>query len=278
MSNVWFITGAARGIGADTARAAHDAGDRVVATGRNASHVVEALGRSDRLLILELDVTRPDDAVSAASAAIARFGRIDVLLNNAGYALLGALEECSAEEVETEFQTNVFGLLHVTRAVLPAMRAARRGHIINLSSLSGIRGDAGASAYCASKFAVEGISESLSKEVGPLGIKVTVVEPGYFRTDFLDPKSVRFSAAIIDDYDATAGATRRGVAAVNGLQANDPKKLAAVLVKLSREANPPFRFASSADAVEVAEVKMLQWRAELEQWRPLSESTGFDPS
>jgi NAD(P)-dependent dehydrogenase (short-subunit alcohol dehydrogenase family) len=272
MSKVWMITGASRGIGAEIARAALAAGDKVVATGRNPGSVAEALGSSDRLLALGLDVTMEEQAREAARAAIDKFGCIDVLVNNAGYALLGALEECSAEEVEAQFRTNVFGLLHVTRAVLPAMRARRSGHIFNISSLAGFHGDPGASSYCGTKFAVEGLSESLAREVAPLGIHVTIVEPGYFRTDFLSGASVNHAARTIDDYDQTAGKARRATAEVDGKQANDPKKLAQAFVTLANAEKPPLRFTAGADAVELLEKNLARKKLQLDQWRALSSS------
>ncbi|RJG03195.1 oxidoreductase [Noviherbaspirillum sedimenti] len=276
MSKVWLITGASRGIGAEIARAALAAGDRVVATGRNPQSVEEALGASDRLLAIGLDVTIVRQADEAVKAAIDKFGRIDVLVNNAGYALLGALEECSAEEVEAQFRTNVFGLLHVTRAVLPILRAQRSGHIFNISSLAGFYGDPGASSYCGTKFAVEGLSESLSREVAPLGIHVTIVEPGYFRTDFLSGASVNHAARVISDYDETAGKARRATAEVDGKQANDPKKLAQAFVTLTNAEKPPLRFTAGADAVELLEKSLSRKKLQLDQWRELSISFAHD--
>ncbi|HBH67946.1 MAG TPA: short-chain dehydrogenase/reductase, partial [Erwinia persicina] len=224
MSKVWFITGATRGIGADIAKAALAAGDKVVATGRQKESVTRALGSSEHLLALSLDVTDEQQAQATVQAAISHFKQIDIVVNNAGFAVLGALEETTNAEVRRQFDTNVFGLLNVTRAVLPVMRARKSGHIFNLSSLAGFYGDAGVSSYCGTKFAVEGISESLAKEVASLGIHVTIVEPGYFRTEFLTENSVVYTDNIIAAYDATSGETRRATRAVDGKQANDPKK------------------------------------------------------
>lgn len=187
---VWLITGASRGIGARIAEAALAQGDAVVATSRSAASVEQRLGAHDALLPLALDVTDETQARHAVGAALDRFGRIDVLVNNAGYGLLGAVEEATADEVLRLYDTNVFGLLHATRAVLPAMRARRAGHVINISSLGGVQSAAGFGLYCSTKFAVEGITEALHAELAPLGIHATVVEPGYFRTEFLDSASL----------------------------------------------------------------------------------------
>src|SRR3979490_746792 len=202
---VWFITGASRGFGALIAEAALKAGDAVVATARDPNTVTARLGTHERLLATRLDVTREDEAQGAVGQAVKRFGRIDILVNNAGYGLLGAVEEASAEETQRLFGTNVFGLLAVTRAVLPHMRRQRAGHIINLSSVGGYAGFPGWGVYGATKFAVEGISEALAGEGAALGIKGTGVAPGFFRTDFLDDSSLSRTAREIDDYRETVG-------------------------------------------------------------------------
>jgi NAD(P)-dependent dehydrogenase (short-subunit alcohol dehydrogenase family) len=209
-------------------------------------------------------------------AALKKFGRIDVLVNNAGYGLAGALEECSAEETLAQYQTNVFGLLEVTRAVLPTMRAQASGHIINISSVGGFHADPGVSAYCGTKFAVEGLSEALAGELAPLGIRVMIVEPGYFRTELLSENAIRFSAREIEDYAATAGAVRKGLAAMHGKQAGDPRKLALALVRLVNDSNPPLRFLAGADAVQMKEQQLETARTDLEQWRQLSVSLAYD--
>jgi NAD(P)-dependent dehydrogenase (short-subunit alcohol dehydrogenase family) len=276
MHKVWFITGASRGLGTEIARAALEAGDDVVATARDSTSIEKALGVSEHLAAVSLDVTKHGAPEEAVRAAIARFGHIDVLVNNAGYGLMGALEECTEEEVKRQFDTNFVGLLAVLRATLPILRAQRSGHIFNLSSVAGFRGDAGASSYCASKFAVEGLSESLAGEMAPLGIKVTIVEPGYFRTDFLSAGSSRFASRTIDDYDSTAGQVRRAMKQYDGKQANDPRKLARALVTLSNSPQPPLRFTAGADAVQWFEENLSLKRAELERWRSLSASLAFD--
>ena len=224
----WFITGASRGFGGLIMEAAL-ATDAVVATARDPSSIAD----HPRLLKLPLDVTNEVQARDAAAKAIETFGRIDVLVNNAGYGLLGAIEEASAIEVERVFATNVFGLLNVTRAVLPYMRSQRSGHIINMSSIGGYASSHGWGIYCATKFAVEGISEALSIELAPLGIHATVVEPGYFRTDFLSAQSLSSTAVRLDDYADTVGEMRTFAAAVNHQQPGDPQRLAQAIVQLA---------------------------------------------
>src|ERR1700750_1273207 len=229
---VWFITGASRGFGALIAREALAAGDAVVATARDPATVTKRLGAHERLLAARLDVANEAEAHEAVGQAVKTFGRIDVLVNNAGYGLLGAIEEASGVETERLFGTNVFGLLAVTRAVLPHMRRQRSGHIINLSSVGGYTGYPGWGVYGATKFAVEGISEALAGEVAPLGIKATVVEPGFFRTNFLDESSLSRTAQQIDDYRDSVGKTRAHAADANGGQRGDPRKLAQAFIQL----------------------------------------------
>jgi NAD(P)-dependent dehydrogenase (short-subunit alcohol dehydrogenase family) len=271
----WFITGASRGMGAEFAKAALESGDSVVATSRSVESVTKALGSSERLLPFTLDVTRPGDAERAVEAAVARFGRIDVLVNNAGYGLCGALEECSVEEMLAQYQTNVFGLINVVRAALPVLRKQRAGHIVNISSVGGFHADAGISAYCGTKFAVEGLSEALAKEVAPLGIRVTIVEPGYFRTELLAPGALQYAATEIEDYSETAGAVRRSVHTMHGKQAGDPRKLAQALLRIVNSSNPPLRFLAGSDAVEMFEKKLEGARTDLDDWRELSVSLRY---
>jgi len=276
MSKTWFITGATRGLGAEIAAAALKAGDRVVATGRQRAAVSDRLGPdSDRLLSLSLDVGDAAQAQTAVAAAVERFGAIDVLVNNAGYGHIGFFEESSPVDIEAQFATNVFGLFNVTRAALPAMRAARRGHVFNLSSTAGIRGIAAGSLYCATKFAVEGFSESLAQELAPFGIHVTLIEPGPFRTDFLTPESLRFAAVEVADYDERRAEMRASFEQRNGKQAGDPVRLAQALVTLSREATPPMRFAAGAMAVSAMDAKVAALKAELDRWRELGIGTDF---
>jgi len=271
----WFITGASRGFGLRIARLALEQGDNVVATARRAEAVIEALGNRERLLALPLDVTDEAQAKAAASAAVEAFGSIDVLLNNAGFGLLGAVEEASAEDVEAVYRTNVFGLLNVTRAVLPTMRAQRSGRILNISSIGGYRGAAGFGVYSSTKFAVEGLSEALHAELAPLGVHVTVVEPGYFRTDFLDATSLTVSGDEISDYAETAGRVRRVAVDLNHGQPGDPDKLAQVLVDFADAANPPVRLPLGSDTVAAIEAKHVSDAEIVAKWRDVSVSTDF---
>jgi NAD(P)-dependent dehydrogenase (short-subunit alcohol dehydrogenase family) len=272
---VWFITGASRGLGALIARAALDDGNAVVAAGRNVAAIVERLGESPALLPVALDVTSEAQAKAAVEAAVAKFGRIDVLINNAGFGLLAAVEESSDADVRRMFDTNVFGLLNVTRAVLPVMRKQKSGHVVNMSSIGGYRSAAGFGVYCSTKFAVEGITEALHAELQPLGIHATVVEPGYFRTDFLDASSLLVGKEIIDDYDATSGNVRRFAVGMNHNQPGDPEKLATALVTLADAHTPPLRLALGTDTLKAIAEKNAYVTAETESWRELSASTDF---
>lgn len=272
---VWFITGASRGFGALIAEAALKAGDAVVATARDPSTVTARLGSHERLLATRLDVTSEAEAHEAAGQAVKKFGRIDILVNNAGYGLLGAIEEASDAETQKLFGTNVFGLLSVTRAVLPHMRRQRSGHVINISSVGGYTGYPGWGVYGATKFAVEGITEALSGEVAPLGIKVTVVEPGFFRTDFLGDRSLSRTAQVIDDYHESVGKTRAHAADVHGGQRGDPRKLAQAFLKLVDVKAPPLRLPLGSDTVERIDAKNIFVARELAGWRTVATSTDF---
>ena len=212
---------------------------------------------------------------AAVEAALARFGKIDVLLNNAGFGLMGAVEEASTAEIEAVYRTNVFGLLNVTRAVLPHMRAARSGRILNISSIGGYRGAAGFGVYCSTKFAVEGLSEAMHDELVPLDIHVTVIEPGYFRTDFLDTSSLSISPTIIEDYAATAGKVRNVASGLNHSQPGDPSKLAKVLIEFAKVPNPPVRLPLGSDTVAAIEAKHASDSAILSEWKQISASTDF---
>ena len=276
MSKTWFITGASRGLGADIAAAALKAGDNVVATGRQRSAVSDKLGTdNDRLLSLALDVGDAAQAREAVAKAIERFGAIDVLVNNAGYGHLGYFEETTDADIQAQYATNVFGLFNVTRAALPAMRAARKGHVFNLSSVAGYRGIETGSLYCSSKFAVEGFSESLAGELAPFGIHVTIVEPGPFRTDFLTPESIRFVAVPVADYDERRTAMRASFEQRNGSQPGDPVLLAQALVTLANAAKPPLRFTAGAMAVNGLDAKLAGMKAELDAWRELGLATDY---
>ena len=276
MAKTWLITGASRGFGALIAEAALRRGDNVAATARDPAAVTARLGSSDNLAPVALDVTDEVQTRAAASTAIQRFGRIDVLVNNAGFGLLGAVEEATAEEVERVYRTNVFGLLAVTRAVLPHMRQQRSGHILNMSSVGGYAASAGWGVYGSTKFAVEGLTEALALELKPLGINATVVEPGFFRTDFLDARSLAVSEATISDYSETAGAMRRFAAGANHAQPGDPAKLARALLQIVDADDPPLRMPFGADTVRRIEAKNAFVERELAKWRELSLSTGAD--
>lgn len=271
----WLITGASRGFGTLITQQALAAGDAVIATARNPEDIQARLGQHPNLLAVRLDVTREEDAHAAVAAGIRHFGQIDVLVNNAGFGVLGAVEETSASETERLFATNVFGLLNLTRAVLPHMRRQRSGHVINISSLGGYQAYMGWGVYGSTKFAVEGISEALHQELAPLGIKVTVVEPGFFRTDFLDDQSLVKTALELPDYAATVGVMRHYAEAANHAQPGNPAKLAEALLAVANATNPPLRLALGSDAVARIEAKNSAVEQELAQWRDLSLSTDF---
>ena len=274
-SRIWLITGASRGIGARIAEVALAQGDAVVATSRSAESITRRLGASDALLPLALDVTDEAQARHAVGAALERFGRIDVLVNNAGYGLLGAVEEATADEVRRLYETNVFGLLNVTRAVLPSMRARRAGHVINISSLGGVQSAAGFGVYCSTKFAVEGITEALHAELAPLGIHATVVVPGYFRTEFLDTASLSVSPLVLEDYAPSAGVIREAARRINLNQPGDPVRLAQAMMQLVASPTPPLRLPLGTDTLQTIADKHAFVEKETAQWRALAASTDF---
>lgn len=276
--SVWFVTGAGRGFGAEIVRAALAAGHQVVGAARRPEAVREAVSSAgDDLLTVALDVTDERQAKAAVEAAIARFGRIDVLVNNAGRGLLGAVEEASDAEARALYDTNVFGALTVIRAVTPVMRGQRAGHIVNLSSVGGFVGSPGWGVYASTKFAVEGFSEALSAELAPLGVRVTIVEPGYFRTDFLDSSSLHATGNRIDDYaDGPAGTTRQRAANVNHGQPGDPAKGARAIVDVIDSGRAPLRLQLGADCVAIVEAKLASVREELETWRTVAMATNHD--
>ena len=271
---IWFVTGASRGIGGEIAKAVLDAADKLVATARKIE-TLDYLGKHDNLLNVAMDVTDEAQVQKAVSEALARFGRIDVLVNNAGYGLLGAVEESSAKEVENIYRTNVFGLLNVTRAILPTMRKQRSGHIVNLSSLGGYAAYSGWGVYGSTKFAVEGITEALHLELAPLGIHATVVEPGFFRTDFLDASSLITTKTRIDDYAETVGKMRDFAGGYSHQQPGNPIKLAQALLKLADAQQPPVRLPLGTDALAHIAEKNAHVEKETAQWRDLSASTDF---
>jgi NAD(P)-dependent dehydrogenase (short-subunit alcohol dehydrogenase family) len=269
-AQTWFITGANRGIGLEVARAARAAGHCVVATSRRGGSMVDAFGDQDDVLVLDLDVTQPAQIATAVEAAKARFGRIDVLVNNAGYGHLGLFEETTDSDARAQFETNVFGLMNVTRAVLPVMRAQRSGSVFNLSSVAGFNGFAMAGLYCASKFAVEGFSLALAQEVRDFGIHVTLVAPGFIRTDFLDPSSYRLPDASIPDYTAMDAALRGAYLPMNHLQPGDPVRLAQAIMQLAASDNPPLRWSAGSDAVTMVAGRLEQLKSETDAHRSLS--------
>src|SRR5580765_5163510 len=274
--NVWFVTGAGRGMGVDIAKAALAAGHAVVATGRNTDIVAKALGAADDLLIVKLDVTRPEDAQAAVAAGVERFGRIDVLVNNAGNFYAGFFEELPPEDFRAQIETNLFGPVNVTRAVLPVMRARRRGLVVTISSTGGISGQAFVSAYAAAKFGVEGWIESLAPEVAPFGIRTMLVEPGFFRTELLTDESTKWPEASIPDYADTTRQTVTAWKGMSGLQGGDPAKLARALVQLASQPEPPPRWPAGADAVETFEKKAKELLAQANASRALSSSLVHD--
>jgi NAD(P)-dependent dehydrogenase (short-subunit alcohol dehydrogenase family) len=274
-TRVWFVTGAARGIGLRIVEAALANGDAVVATSRDVASLRDRFAGNDALLPVALDVTDEHQAAAAVAAALDRFGRIDVLVNNAGFGLLGAVEEASAAEVRRLYETNVFGLLNVTRAALPSMRERRRGHVVNISSVGGYRSGAGFGVYCSTKFAVEGISEALHAELAPLGVHVTVVEPGYFRTEFLDQSSLTVSPRILADYAATSGQVRERAVLINQKQPGDPKRLAQAMLALVASSTPPLRLPLGTDTLQVIAETNAYVAEETATWRDLSASTDF---
>jgi len=276
MSKVWFITGSGRGMGVDIAKAALAAGYTVVATGRNTDKVAQAVGESPNLLVVKLDVTKPSDAESAVKAAVDRFGRIDVLVNNAGNFYAGFFEEITPEDFRAQVETNLFGPVNVTRVVLPVMRAQRSGLIVMISSTAGISGQEFVSAYAASKFGVEGWIESLSPEVAPFGIRTMLVEPGFFRTELLTEDSTNYPKPSIDDYAEKTKQTVTAWKGMNGLQGGDPAKLAKALIQLASQAEPPLRWAAGADAVQTVEQKAKDLLAQADAYRELSSSLAHD--
>jgi NAD(P)-dependent dehydrogenase (short-subunit alcohol dehydrogenase family) len=273
----WFITGASRGFGLEIARQALERGDKVVATARRPQDVQDALSQyAGSLLAVALDVTDEAQAREAVEAAVERFETIDILVNNAGRGVLGAVEETTDAAFRSVYDTNVFGLANVTRAVLPVMRRQRSGRILNLSSIGGFESVAGFGVYCSTKFAVEGLSEAMRAELAPLGIQVTIVEPGYFRTDFLDATSLLTESRIISDYAETAGTVRQAVPGLNHAQPGDPVKGATAILALADAANPPLRAQLGSDSAGAMHRKIAQLRKETDTWRELALSTDHD--
>jgi NAD(P)-dependent dehydrogenase (short-subunit alcohol dehydrogenase family) len=273
---VWLITGAGRGLGVHIAKAALAAGHAVVATGRNAAKVAAAIGDRGTLLAIKLDVTSPQDAQTAVEAAVAKFGRVDVLVNNAGNFFAGFFEELSTEQVRNQIETLLFGPMNVTRAVLPVMRKQGSGLVVSISSTAGIAGQMFCTAYAAAKFGIEGWMESLTPEIAPFGIRTMLVEPGFFRTELLTNESTTYATPSIDDY---AEKTKEIVAAwksMDGKQGGDPARLAQALVKLAALKLPPARFGAGADALQTFESKASTLLAQAQAHRDISTSLEYD--
>jgi len=274
---VWFITGAGRGRGADFARAVLATGHQLVATGRDAGRLTTVLGPSDDLLAVKLDVTRSNDAEAAVKAGVDRFGRIDVLVNNAASFFAGFFEELTPEQMDRQLATSLLGPMNVTRAVLPVMRRQRAGHIISISSSAGLAAGADfVGAYAASKFGLEGWMEALRVEVAPFGIHTTIVNPGFFRTELLTEQSTNYAEPTIADYDEGRAKQLEFWKAQNGQQSGDPAKLARALITIASQEPPPRRFIAGADAIATAEQTVADLKAQIEAYRDLSTSLAFD--
>ena len=272
----WFITGASRGLGLAVTKAVLEAGDKVVATVRSNPEALTAQFNNDNLLVISLDVTQEAQVPEAVNKAIAKFGTIDVLLNNAGFGLLAAVEEGTDKEIRHMYDTNVFGTLNVLRHLLPVLRQQRSGHIINITSLGGLSGSAGWGLYNSTKFAVEGISEALAKELAPLNIFVTAVEPGYFRTNFMDNSSLNTALHSIDDYKDTVGKVRANAAHVNNTQPGDPQKLAAALIAIVSAPKPPVHLPLGRDALAAYRTKTANFQQDIDAWHGVITGTDHD--
>ncbi|WP_117209828.1 oxidoreductase [Allorhizocola rhizosphaerae] len=272
--SVWFVTGASRGLGAEIVRAALGRGHNVIAAARDTSAVLKAYPEEPAgLLAVTADVTRPEQLTAAVEAGLAQFGRIDVVVNNAGFGVVGAVEEISDSAARDQFDVNIFGVLNTLRATLPTLRAQRSGHVLNIGSMTGFATVPAMGLYGATKFALEGISEALRGELAPLGVRVTIIEPGSFRTDFLNDSSLQVEPTSISDYAAGAGPVRQALVANNGRQPGDPVKAAKAIVDITEVAEPPLRLTLGTDAVARIEAKLDLVRRELDQWRHVALST-----
>ena len=273
---VWFITGAGRGMGVDLVRAALAAGHAVVASGRDTDRLSRVLGTSGDLLPVKLDVTQPGDAEAAVRAAVDRFGRIDVLVNNAANFHAGYFEELTPEQFDRQLATTLVGPMNVTRAVLPVMRKQRSGHIVSISSTAGLVGFEFGSAYAASKFGLEGWMESLAAELAPFGINTTIVNPGFFRTELLTEQSTSYAEASIEDYAERRAKQLAFWKSQNGKQGGDPAKLARALMTITDQQRPPLRFIAGADAIATAEQVVATLQQQIDAFRELSTSLAMD--
>lgn len=275
-SNVWFITGAGRGLGLDIAKAALAAGHQVVATGRNTEKVAKAIGEFESLLVVKLDVTSAADAEAAAQATLERFGRIDVLVNNAASFYAGYFEELTPEQMDRQLATSLLGPMNVTRAFLPAMRQQRSGRIVSISSTAGLMGFEFCTAYSASKFGLDGWMEALQTEVAPFGIETMIVNPGFFRTELLTEESTNYAEPAVEDYHERRTAQIAFWKSQNGKQGGDPAKLARALITLTDQDELPRRFLAGADAIDIAEQKIASLQQQIEAHRELSSSLAID--
>ncbi len=273
---VWFITGAGRGMGVDFAKAALAAGNALVATGRDTDSVADALGEADDVLVAELDVTHRADAEAATRAAVDRFGHIDVLVNSAGISYKGYFEEMTPEQIDRQLAVNLIGPMNVTRAVLPVMRERRSGHIISISSGAALIGFEFSSVYAAAKAGLEGWMSALHAEVEPFGIRTTVVNPGFFRTELISEKSMIYANPSIHDYDERRAEQEAWWKAQAGLQPGDPAKLAQALLRIAGGERPPRRFLAGVDAIALAEQKAEDLQAQADAYRDLSTSMAYD--
>ena len=275
-NKVWFITGAGRGMGVDITKVALAAGHKVVATGRNTDSVAKALGEAENLLIVKLDVTKATDAEAAVNAAVEKWGRIDVLVNNAANFFGGFFEELTQAQIEQQLQTSLYGPMIATRAVLPVMRKQRSGHIIAISSTAGLTSLEFCSAYSASKFALEGFMHALQTEVSGFGINTTIVNPGFFRTELLTEQSTKYADNPINDYDERRAELMEFWKGANGQQSGDPAKLAQALITITNEQQPPLRFLAGADAIATAEQVASTLQQQTNAYRDLSSSLAFE--
>lgn len=273
---VWLITGAGRGLGLDITKAVLAAGHAVVATGRNRERVAQAIGAADELLVLTLDITKPADAEAAVQATLDRFGRLDVLVNNAANFYAGFFEELTPKQVNQQLATGLIGPMNVTRAVLPVLRQQRAGQIITISSMAGLVGFEFGSAYAAAKFGLEGWMRSLLVEVAPFGISAITVNPGFFRTELLTEESTNFAEHHLADYDERRAGQEAFYQGHNGQQSGDPAKLAQALLTISNAETPPRRFLAGADMVSAAEQVIADLQQDVDAFRELSNSLAYE--
>lgn len=275
-AKVWLITGSSTGFGRSLTEAVLKKGDSVIATARKPEQLDDLVTNyPDQAKAVRLDVTNPQEIRDAIAATIDAFGRIDVLVNNAGYGTVGAIEEVSDQAIRRQFDTNVFGALNMMRTVLPIMRQQRSGHILNISSVGGFVSFGATGIYCATKFALEALSEALAKEVATLGIKVTIIEPGAFRTDF-NGRSLSAPEQLIEDYAPVSSTFLKWLEDMDGKQPGDPDKAAAAMIQVVESDNPPLRLALGVDAVAAIEEKLKSVKAELDAWKEVSANTAFD--